>query len=137
MDIARILVDFGLVVLTWIVQLVIYPGFRFFQRPDMLRWHKPYTRRITVIVFPLMAAQIGLYAYRLRIDATMLNGMLLLLVLMTWLITFFFAVPLHNRIESGKEMQITIDRLNRVHRWRTLIWTIIFLFSVGEFLHFI
>lgn len=57
-DLVRLLLDFGLVVLIWIVQLVIYPSLCYYQDKDLAKWHKIYTQRIGVIVGPLMIAQL-------------------------------------------------------------------------------
>ncbi len=47
--ILRLLFDFGLVVLIWIVQLVIYPGLCYYSETDLLKWHKLYTSRIAYV----------------------------------------------------------------------------------------
>ena len=50
----RLLVDAGFIVLIWAVQLVIYPSFKFYSNANLLKWHRLYTKRVTVIVLPLM-----------------------------------------------------------------------------------
>jgi hypothetical protein len=55
--IIRLLLDFGLVVLIWLVQLVIYPGFKFYSPSNLALWHKIYTGRIGVAVVPMMVWQ--------------------------------------------------------------------------------
>ena len=52
------LADFGLLVLIWMVQLVVYPGFKYYQRERLLEWHARYTSRISYIVGPLMLGQL-------------------------------------------------------------------------------
>ena len=54
LDLARLLIDFGFVVLIWAVQLVIYPSFGFYAKANLFEWHKSYTARVTYIVLPLM-----------------------------------------------------------------------------------
>ena len=44
----RLLLDFGLMVLIWIVQLVIYPGLCYYKSEDLGNWHKIYTGRIGI-----------------------------------------------------------------------------------------
>ena len=39
----RSVVDFGAVVLIWLVQLVIYPSFLHYAESDLVNWHKIYT----------------------------------------------------------------------------------------------
>ena len=38
-DIARVIIDFGAVVLIWMVQLVVYPSFTYFQKKELMDWH--------------------------------------------------------------------------------------------------
>ena len=58
-DIIRLLVDFGLLVLIWIIQLIIYPSFLFYRAKELITWHKMYTKAIALIVIPLMLGQLG------------------------------------------------------------------------------
>ncbi len=65
-DLLRLLVDMGLLILTWLVQLVIYPSFLYYDATDLKKWHSIYTGRITFVVLPLMLTQLlvaigGLY----------------------------------------------------------------------------
>ena len=69
-DLLQLLVDFGLVVLIWIVQLIIYPSFLYYNSNTLSKWHKTYTGRITTIVAPLMIAQIAIAAYLLLTKGT-------------------------------------------------------------------
>ncbi|MFT7429007.1 MAG: hypothetical protein ACI9IZ_001504, partial [Nonlabens sp.] len=40
LDLLQLLVDFGLVVLIWIVQLIIYPSFLYYGSKTLNKWHK-------------------------------------------------------------------------------------------------
>ncbi|MFT6745260.1 MAG: hypothetical protein ACJAR8_001821, partial [Bacteroidia bacterium] len=64
-DTARLIVDFGLVVLIWMVQLIVYPSFLFYKDTELITWHTKYTPRITKIVAPLMFAQLSLSVFGL------------------------------------------------------------------------
>ena len=44
-----LLVDAGLVVLIWMVQLIIYPSFLHYDN-NLVEWHHKYTSRIALIV---------------------------------------------------------------------------------------
>ena len=54
----RLLFDFGLLVLIWLVQLVIYPSFLYYEQDNLKRWHEKYTQKITYVVLPLMMGQL-------------------------------------------------------------------------------
>ena len=46
------LVDFGMCVVLWLVQLVIYPSFLRVDSNDFLAWHKAYTSRVSFVILP-------------------------------------------------------------------------------------
>lgn len=127
----KLTIDFGLLVLILLVQLWIYPGFRFISQEDFISAHRLYTKRISVIVAPLMLLQAGLHAYVFPGNVTLINSLQLLLIGLIWVNTFGFAVPLHNKLQNGKSNEL-IERLIRVNKWRTLAWTIIFLLGLLE-----
>jgi hypothetical protein len=60
---ANRVVSFGLIVLIWLVQLVIYPAFASIAPERFARWHARYTRTVTWIVAPLMLGQAGLLGW--------------------------------------------------------------------------
>jgi len=64
----RVAFDFGMLVLIWLVQLIIYPSFEFTDKDAFLGWHEKYTGLITVVVLPLMLGQLGLTLYQLTLD---------------------------------------------------------------------
>lgn len=123
MEIARLLIDFGLFVLIWMVQLIVYPGFTFYTAEDLLKWHKTYTWRITVIVAPLMFAQLGLSGYIAFHSTSWSDYIHLGLVLIAWWLTFIKAVPLHNQIEGGKNPLASARSLVKTNLPRALTWT--------------
>ena len=57
-EITRLLLDFGLCILIWMVQLIVYPSFLFFSDNNLFTWHKTYTKAIALIVMPLMLGQL-------------------------------------------------------------------------------
>ena len=126
----KLLFDFGLVVLIWIVQLIVYPSFAYFDSKNLLIWHQKYTLLITIIVLPLMLGQLSMHAYSTLQQTSLLNIILLILVLSTWLITFIWAVPLHSKIDKGIDLPSVINQLVAVNWPRTIIWSLIFLIGL-------
>lgn len=63
-EITRLLLDFGLCILIWVVQLIVYPSFAFYNNTQLLKWHKTYTKAIALIVIPLMLGQLGIAIYQ-------------------------------------------------------------------------
>lgn len=130
MTTARIAVDFGLVVLIWIVQLIIYPGFRYYTPADLAVWHPKYANLITLIVGPLMLAQVGLVGWELLNRFSWLTLVSAVLVGLMWVSTAVQAVPVHNAIAAGETSPETLARLVNVNWVRTVGWTIIFVLGV-------
>ena len=126
----RMIVDFGLVILIWMVQLIVYPGFSFYKDKDLLKWHSCYTPRITMLVAPLMFIQMGIAAYLLVFDYSLLNLIYTLLILSTWVSTFMYFVPLHQNIERQTALETSVKKLIIGNWLRTFQWTLIFIYGL-------
>ena len=135
MDIAliKIVVNTGLFVLIWMVQLVVYPGLCYYNDVDIKRWHPVYTNRITVIVLPLMVGQLAVYSVAAYLHPSYVSIGLLTLVLLTWGLTVLLAVPLHNVVGSAAPCQQERQQLVKVNWLRTVLWTIIFIISLAYY----
>jgi hypothetical protein len=129
---ARIAVDFGLVVLIWLVQLIIYPGFRYYSPAELAIWHPSYSNLITIIVGPLMLAQVILVGWSVQNRVSWLTLASVVLVALMWASTAFQAVPIHNAIAAGDATPETLHRLVSVNWVRTIGWTLVFLLGVAE-----
>jgi hypothetical protein len=127
----RLVIDFGLVVLIWMVQLIVYPGYLFYQEKDLITWHKVYTPRITIIVAPLMFIQAAVALYLVIIEFSVLHLIYTLMVVSTWISTFLFFVPLHQNIESQKHIKVSAEKLSRGNLYRAFQWTIVFIFGLS------
>ncbi len=126
LEIAELLFDFGLVVLIWLIQLIVYPSFSYYQKNDLVQWHKNYTLRIGYVVMPLMIGQLSIAMVQLVRGFTILGAINLGLILMVWLSTFIHFVPLHNKIAYNILNDEILHKLI-IRNWlRTLLWTVIF-----------
>ena len=121
------LIDFGLVVFIWTIQLVVYPSFRYFPSDYLLKWHEVYTGAVSIIVMPLMVTQVVLHGWRLYNEFSLVSLLIFILVVSTWLVTFIFFVPLHNKISSGQELKQSLANLVSYNWGRTVLWSLIFL----------
>lgn len=129
LDTLRLLFDFGLLVLIWLVQLVIYPSFRFYQKESLLKWHEQYTVRIAWVVIPLMFGQlIASICQVVEFQNALTMGSLILIVLV-WLITFVQFVPMHAKIAAGTSDKALLATLVKRNWLRTLLWTVIFILT--------
>ena len=126
----KLLFDFGIVVLIWMTQLIVYPSFTQFEPSDLQRWHTSYTMRISLIVMPLMLGQLGFHVYQLTQQAGLLQIITLILIVLAWANTFLYAVPLHNQIGAGVEVIESAEKLVSVNAWRTGFWSVVFLIDL-------
>ena len=107
----RLLLDFGLVVLVWIVQLVIYPSFKYYEKTNLLKWHERYTTQITLVVFPLMFGQLIIGGLQLWQEISWYTVSSAVIISALWISTMFLFVPLHGRITTGDYKEETLEKL--------------------------
>jgi hypothetical protein len=123
MNIAQLLfgVDAGLLVLTWMIQTVVYPSFLYLDAGEFKGWHRIYTRSITRIVFPLMSAQLAMASFA----AWKLGGSYWVhgvLVILTWVLTVVVFMPRHSSIQADPTREKMLDLIK--WNWvRTALWT--------------
>ena len=130
----RLLFDFGMLVLIWMVQLIIYPSFKFYQPDDLLNWYEDYMTAISIIVIPLMFGQLitaGIQFFNKRNLYTIIRMVLIALV---WVSTFLQFVPMHNAITAGDTSQELLQNLVSTNWIRTILWTLIFVWGLAYFL---
>ncbi len=128
--IAKLLVDFGLVILIWMTQLIVYPSFTQFDPTELQRWHASYTMRISIIVMPLMIGQLGLHLYQFSQGYNVFQILAFVLIILAWANTFLQAVPLHNQIAAGIDIAESARKLVSVNAWRTGFWSIVFIIDL-------
>ena len=131
---AKLLIDFGLVILIWMTQLVVYPSFTHFGKDELLGWHQKYTTAISVIVMPLMLGQVVLHGFFLYVDFDAIKLIAGVLIGLTWVNTFLFAVPLHNKISFGQEVIQSARALIKINWVRTFLWSAVFLLTLFDYL---
>lgn len=108
------------------VQRIVYPSFGYNNREELLQWHKRYTGLVTWIVLPLMLGQLLLGSIAVIIAFEPIALVKLLLIVMTWVLTFAVFVPLHNALETATDQQTIVQKLVRKNWSRTILWTLLF-----------
>lgn len=126
----KIIVDTALCTLIWLVQIVIYPGFLYYNESDLKRWHRTYTGRITIIVMPLMLTQLSLYLFISYSQPSFNSFAGLGLILVVWAVTFFISVPLHAKIDNLSDTILARKKLIRTNWIRAIVWTLVFVLSI-------
>ena len=120
------LVDFGMCVVLWLVQLVIYPSFLRVEPSELIAWHKAYTFRVSFVILPLMLGQLVITILSVWEDPSILEWVAFTFVLVCWILTFFVSVPLHRKIEQNDTTKETRQKLIATNWPRTILWSVIF-----------
>ena len=124
-EISRLILDFGLCILIWMVQLIVYPSFLFFSDNNLFTWHKTYTKAIALIVIPLMLGQLGIVIYQVFLIQNAYTLTSIVLVVFLWGITLLKFAPMHQQISEGNTHEKLLKKLVQNNWIRTLIWTIL------------
>jgi uncharacterized protein YacL len=128
-----LLVDAGLVILIWMVQLIIYPSFLYYTKENLYTWHQKYTSKIAVIVVPLMLFQL-IFGLIISFYFPIINHFIYLcIVIFLWVFTLLSFAPLHFKISDGNVNNKLLTTL--IHRnWiRTLLWSFLLIFHFFTF----
>ncbi len=110
--------------LIWLVQLIHYPSYKYINPTQFSSYQNFHTTTITFIVGPIMALEIFsgmaiLFDQKLN-TLSSVNFVGLILI---WLATAFFSVPLHGKLSLGYD-QSTIQSLILTNWIRTVLWTL-------------
>ena len=133
-EITRLLLDFGLCILIWMVQLIVYPSFAFYNNTQLLTWHKTYTKAIALIVIPLMLGQLGIAIYQVFLVQNSYTLVSIILVVFLWGITLLKFAPMHQQISEGNTQIQLLKTLVQTNWIRTIIWTLLFVLSSASVL---
>ena len=128
------LIDFGMLVFTWVIQLIVYPSFKYYNKSNLDDWHPIYTQRVSLIVIPLMVGQLVFHLIGTFDTPSLYKVISLLLIVLAWVLTFVFAVPLHGQLSSSNNPDKTINQLIKVHWGRTVSWSLVFLIDCSSLL---
>jgi len=122
-NLSALFISWGLVVLIWIVQLVHYPSFHYIDPAKFINFHAHHSRSITVIVMPLMLAELAIsFFLAYRSGFASVETLALVMVIGIWLSTFLIQIPLHNQLSTGNDGAVVTKLVNT--NWiRTFLWT--------------
>ena len=125
-----LLVDAGLVVLIWMVQLIIYPSFTYYKSENLIKWHQKYTSRLAVVVVPLMLTQLALAIVAVFLAFNFTTIFTVVIVLFLWVFTFLSFAPLHSKISEGHTDQNLLKLLIQRNWIRTFFWSLLLVFHL-------
>ena len=131
-EITRLVLDVGLLVLTWMIQLIVYPSFLFYTAKELIAWHKMYTKAIALIVIPLMLGQLGITIYQVFLVQNIFTFTSIVLVVFLWGITLLKFAPMHQQISEGNTQIQLLKKLVQNNWIRTIIWNILCAMSAAS-----
>ncbi len=123
LDLAATLYLWGVI---WTIQLVHYPLFARVGAAQWADYHSAHTRLITSVVLPAMVTELGTSGLLALVRPAWLSPSLLLAgfacAVLTWAVTFFVSVPLHDTLSRGFD-PAAISRIVATNWLRTAFWT--------------
>ena len=128
----RLLFDSGLLVLIIMVQLIIYPSFLHYPLKSLITWHNIYTKKIAIVVIPLMLGQLIVSIFQVYEKQVFDTLSYFIIVLFLWGITLFKFAPMHNTISQGSVNDKFLTKLVRLNWIRTILWFLLFLLTVTK-----
>lgn len=125
LDLAQLITGLAMAGLIWTVQLVVYPAFLHLTPENFPAAHASHSRRISLIVGPLLLLEWGAtLAWFLGAGAP-LSGLqygIASCVAVAFLSTALIQIPLHHRLGRGWNARLLHTLINT--NWiRTLAWT--------------
>lgn len=110
--------------LIWFVQIVHYPLFKEVAKlGPFAQYSRIHSALTTVVVGPVMVAELAVAVALTLSAASKLNFILLGLVLGIWAVTFFLSVPNHTLLADGFDETAWLN-LVQTNWLRTLAWTV-------------
>jgi hypothetical protein len=132
-EILAISIDFGLLILIWMVQLIVYPSFLYYEPNNLIIWHRKYTGLISILVAPMMFCQLGFTVFEAYSSFSAIAIAKLLLITFTWAFTFAYFAPVHTRVSQGKVSKPILEQLVKLNWYRTFAWTAILVLSMVNY----
>lgn len=104
-----------------LVQFIIYPSFK---KPDFKNFnvfHISYSNKMFYIVAPIMLTELFSSLFLVYKNPSKTYLISLFFLLLIWLLTFLFIVPIHNFL-SAKHSKKKVKRMIRLNGLRTFFW---------------
>ena len=114
------LVDLVFVYIIWIVQIIIYPSFKFTSAELFKKWHDKYCFRVGFFVLPLMITQLLVGIINLKSDGDWFNFSI---VSLTWISTFLISAPIHSKLKKFGKSDKVLDQLIKTNWIRVALWS--------------
>lgn len=106
----------------WYVQCVHYPSFHFVAPERFKQFHSFHSGATTLLVLPPMLIELLVSSTDFWNEPAKRSAVILALTAGTWALTFFVAVPIHNRLAGGYQAEL-VRKLIRGNFLRAALWS--------------
>ena len=124
------IVNFSLLAFGWAALMLSTPSMSLEWSGKVMTWPARYGLRLNMLALPFMVIQVFLSIGLLFNELLLVDLIMFILVLITWVLTFDMAMPLQERMEENGIQKAELKRLKRVNIYRTLCWCLIFLIAL-------
>jgi hypothetical protein len=132
LQLARNIFDFGIVIVVWLAQAIMYPSLEHIEENVFVEWHQTYSTRIAFFVIPLLCGQAIIVGIMIYYGGSFLTLLSVAMIALCWASTFGLSVPCHARLQRfGKDLTV-IRKLVRTNFIRTILWTTVFLIGICQ-----
>ena len=104
-----------------LVQIIIYPSFKGPDFKNFNSFHLSYSNKMFYIVAPIMLTELFSSLFLVYKNPTKTYLISLFFLLLIWLLTFLFIVPIHNFL-SANHSKKRVQRMIRLNGMRTFFW---------------
>ena len=124
-----LVIDFGMLLVIWIVQIIIYPSLSIIEDSGFSDWHRRYCSKIGFFVLPLMTAQFLESSGAVFFVGSILDWCKFVTVILALLVTFAISAPCHRKLTKLGRNHAVLDRLSATNWFRTVLWSSAFILS--------
>ena len=127
MDLVKAVIDWAMLLVVWLVQLAVYPGFHRIEKSRFVAWHSRYLTLVGYLVGPLMIGQLGFVVWNAFIVRHWISAetQYLGLVALNWIGTFSMVVPIHDKLQCRGNSSKLVSQLVWANWPRTVLWSAI------------
>jgi len=129
-DLVKILINTALFAQSWLIQTVLFPGFLYYSEKNWKVWQRNLAMRMTIVMVPLMLAQIITYTLSLVAGITTSDILSIVLILVGLAVTFYIGFSWYERCQAADDSMELRKSVQRIIWIRTLAWSMILIISL-------
>ena len=122
----EIVINFGLVVLIWMVQLIIYPSFHYYNPKKSNDMASKIYKNDCNDCNSVDVGSIRISIHSVIDNGTYLSWTKLIIILFIWGLTWMYFAPTHTKLSKGILKKDTLTQLVSLNWYRTIAWTLVF-----------